>query len=548
MPCPALDPRLARDVGYQRRDPESTDLHRLVRDNLEPFLAYTRNTYRKPLPRYVERELRRFVQCGVLGFGFTRWRCPRCAKDLLVAFSCKCRICPSCQGRRMAQAGAHLIDRVLPDAPLRQWVLTVPFELRRLLAADSNLLGAVLRIFVRVVDRFYLSRARQAGMQGAKTGMVTAIQRFGGSMNLHCHVHAGALDGFYTVDERGAPRFHFVAPPTPDDIESVAGSVGERVCKLLKRRGLIGLSPGSGDSALDACRIAGLSRGRFERLDDQGQSQQRLFPDDDPRFALRTKSPWTAEVNGFSVHAGVCFGALDRKGRECLVRYFLRPAIATDRLTILRDGSVAYRTKYGKGARTHRVMTPMEAMARIAALVPPPRSPLLRYHGVVAAGSKLRARIVPVRSRPASPCCEPDVTTQVKHHTPSSKPTSAAPAAIVSSSQPQPAQLSWRRTTSYIPWAELMRRTLDIDPAQCTCGGKLKPIAIITREEVVQRILSHLSLPSVPAPVGPGRSMAFDVTGEPVGEWVVGLDPDPPDAPERGPPAWDGVDPPSPDV
>jgi hypothetical protein len=68
-----------------------------------------------------------------------------------------------------------------------------------------------------------------------------------------------------------------------------------------------------------------------------------LFPDE-PTFSRSKKSPWAVEVDGFSVEAGVHFGALDRKGREKLLRYFLRPPIATERFSILRDGSVAYRT------------------------------------------------------------------------------------------------------------------------------------------------------------------------------------------------------------
>jgi hypothetical protein len=35
-----------------------------------------------------------------------------------------------------------------------------------------------------------------------------------------------------------------------------------------------------------------------------------------------------------------------------------------------------------------------------------------------------------------------------------------------------------------------MRRTLDIDPALCPrCEGRLEPIAMITRDDVVERIL-----------------------------------------------------------
>ena len=94
-----------------------------------------------------------------------------------------------------------------------------------------------------------------------------------------------------------------------------------------------------------------------------------------------------------------------------------------------------------------------------------------------------------------------------------------------------------------------MKRTLDIDPARCArCHGRFEPIAIITRDEIISRILSHLRLPSAPAPLGPAGSLAYDVTGEPMGDWVVGVDPSPPDQGARAPPCdWDGIDPPATD-
>jgi hypothetical protein len=65
-----------------------------------------------------------------------------------VAFSCKARaVCPSCLGRRMSAGAANLVDHVLPDVPIRQFVLAMPFPLRFPLAFDGKLLGQVLRIF-----------------------------------------------------------------------------------------------------------------------------------------------------------------------------------------------------------------------------------------------------------------------------------------------------------------------------------------------------------------------------------------------------------------
>jgi hypothetical protein len=44
---------------------------------------------------------------------------------------------------------------------------------------------------------------------------------------------------------------------------------------------------------------------------------------------------------------------------------------------------------------THQVMSPLEFMQRLAALVPRPRLHLIRFHGVLAPNAKLRAKVVP---------------------------------------------------------------------------------------------------------------------------------------------------------
>jgi hypothetical protein len=66
-----------------------------------------------------------------------------------------------------------------------------------------------------------------------------------------------------------------------------------------------------------------------------------------------------------------------------------------ERLERLPDGRYAYRTKYTRNGRTHRVMSGTELLARIAALVPPPRYPLVRYHGCFAPAHIWRRSVVP---------------------------------------------------------------------------------------------------------------------------------------------------------
>jgi hypothetical protein len=138
--------------AYRPRRPTETVLYGLVREHLASFLAHARESHDGGVPRYVEAELRAYLKCGVFSEGFTRCHCDACGHDLLVAFSCKGRsVCPSCCGRRMANVAAHLVDRVLPDVPVRQFVLSLPFELRRLAAFKADVLTALARIFVEAI-------------------------------------------------------------------------------------------------------------------------------------------------------------------------------------------------------------------------------------------------------------------------------------------------------------------------------------------------------------------------------------------------------------
>ena len=161
-------PQGCRPAIYACRRPEQTVLYRLVQQHLETYLALARegDGDGHAVPGYVERELRSYLECGIMAYGFARARCPECGHDFLVAFSCKGRgICPSCNARRMAETAAHLVDHVFPPLPVRQWVLSVPKRLRYFLEREPAAASAVLHIFLRVVDAHL--RKQQSGGLGA---------------------------------------------------------------------------------------------------------------------------------------------------------------------------------------------------------------------------------------------------------------------------------------------------------------------------------------------------------------------------------------------
>ncbi|MBU1238994.1 transposase zinc-binding domain-containing protein, partial [Myxococcota bacterium] len=73
-------------------------------------------------------------------------------KELRRPFLCKGRgFCPSCMGRRMNEMALHLTEDVFPKVPVRQFVLSLPKQLRYLLAYNPRLTTLVLRVFVKKI-------------------------------------------------------------------------------------------------------------------------------------------------------------------------------------------------------------------------------------------------------------------------------------------------------------------------------------------------------------------------------------------------------------
>jgi hypothetical protein len=122
-----------------------------------------------------------------------------------------------------------------------------------------------------------------------------------------------------------------------------------------------------------------------------------------------------------------------------------------------RDGSTAL------------LLDPVELLERLAALVPPPRRPLLAYHGLLAPRARWRAAIVPA--------------------------------------QPRAAHADVRSLTGW-PWARLLRRVFSLEVLVCDrCGGPRRILGAVTEPHAVRRLLAALGLAAEPPP-GPLVSAA----------------------------------------
>jgi len=458
------------DAQYERHTPESTLLYQIIESNYPAFQLMI-EAQGAPLPLHVQEEFDAYLKCGRLEHGFLRVRCERCSDEKLVAFSCKKRgFCPSCGGMRMVESAAHLVDKVFPDQPMRQWVLSVPYPLRLLFAREPKILSDVLGIVHRAISSFLIKHASETN-KTACTGAVTLIQRFGSALNLNIHFHMLFLDGVYVKPtSKSGLRFKKISGLTPSEIQSLTEKISARVMCYLECHGIVernledsylsgdlldeedGLLQLQGHSI--TYRIAvGLQRGR------------KVFTLQTIPATLRSENPHVllGKVSGFSLHAGVSASAKNRKKLERLCRYITRPAVSTKRLSLTRGGKVRYelKTAYDDGT-THVVFEPLDFIARLAALVPKPRVNLTRFFGVFAPNSKYRKQIISSRAnkvrekkRDVGAACE---TKRYK-----------------------------------MTWAKRLKRIFDIEISVCShCGGQVKVIACIEEQAVIDKILAHL--------------------------------------------------------
>ena len=110
-------------------------------------------------------------------------------------------------------------------------------------------------------------------------------------------------------------------------------------------------------------------------------------------------------------------------------------------------------------------LAPLALIARLAALVPPPKRHLTGYFGVLSSHSSLRSQCVPVPV--------PETTPQQEDKSSRTLPLS-----------------------HYISWSQLLRKTFEIDTVCPRCKSPLRLIALIKNEDTIKKILSAMGLPT----------------------------------------------------
>jgi len=161
-----------------------------------------------------------------------------------------------------------------------------------------------------------------------------------------------------------------------------------------------------------------------------------------------------------SVDAAVRIEAWARVGPELLVRYCARPPFALERLSRINDSeAVVYRLPEPlPDGCTELVLTPLELLERLAALIPPPRVHRHRYKGVLAPNSLWRAEVTAQAAQASERVAAQPADS------PSTEPRSDEPSTVDSG----------RRAARYL-WARLLARIYEVFPMVCVhCGAEMR--------------------------------------------------------------------------
>jgi hypothetical protein len=163
------------------------------------------------------------VLCPVSPRGPARGLCTGCGTGFVIAFSCKGQgVCPSCNGRHMAQTAAHLVNRVIPPVPVREWVISVPKRLRCFLADRPAVVNTLTKIFIDEIERL-LSAA--AGVTTAANTPVAVRPRLGGISFRHRYhgVFAANHQTFLPVRNHPWPSRCWQPPVAADFLSASQG-------------------------------------------------------------------------------------------------------------------------------------------------------------------------------------------------------------------------------------------------------------------------------------------------------------------------------------
>jgi hypothetical protein len=378
-----------------------------------------------------------------------------------------------------------------------------------LLAHDVDLGNEVLAAFNGAVFRWLRLQAKQelglSSVSEAHPAAVTVLHRASSHLALNPHCHNLVADGVWVQSSSSAaPVFRALPAPSRGDVMSVAWETCTKTLAALRRRGLwLDIDPtedrfAAAEPGLAQCYAASIA-GVLTIGPHAGRRVLRLgaiVGGADPEAS--TDEPFTPQGvtpgYGFSVHATRRVSGHDRAGLERLARYVTRPPLAQNRLKLLPGGDVLLELKRKWADGTTAVkFEALDFLAKLAALVFPPRTHRVRYQGAWARRSKLRQLVAPKPEEEES----------------SAQRTHVCPGGQAHAHAETTTESTQRARRPRYDWAALLKRVWAIDVLACPrCQAPMQRIAWITRPDAIRKILASVGLPVDSPEPAPSRWLA----------------------------------------
>lgn len=422
------------DASDGSRLPQGSKIHSLL---AEKFPAYFERRLRENRPPFMSADVSAFLDCGDIKRSSATLQCGKCGFRRDMPLSCKRRsFCEPCAVRRQQDRSDFLHRDVLGETAVRLWTTTLPYPLRTALGSDTELVTQVLNVIIHRITRYIRLTIKHvlklSTVAIVHPGAVTSIQRVSSALEPNVHFHCLFTDGAFVRLADGEPLTFVSLPPPSDEVLA--------------------------DLALDICRNVRKLLWGLDRWED--------LPSEDPQivcgvFLARDLRPAKCRMTGvaagqqapegvgaFNIDASRAVERGDAPNLRRMVQYLLAPAVRDRQVTLQRDGVVYELKRPRRDGTTHRQYTNDQMLDRLGFLVPPPRANLVRFHGVYAPNSDLRAEVVPRQ--------------------PSARPEDL----------PEDDEES---SEDYLAWSELKSHSFAEDMMHCPrCAGRLVLVALRT--------------------------------------------------------------------
>ena len=408
----------------------------------------------------------------------------------------KRKLCPSCSAKRKTEAASHLVDNVLPHTPYRQFVMSFPIAMRYWLQTNKKLFAKIHSIVIKEIQNYYVKKAEDYGIKDSKSGSVSFTQRWGGALNLNPHLHILFLDEVYTIVKE-KPKFHNLPDITDAELADIISKISSKIIRYFKKKnylnkeGVIVNNPKWDTLYTESDSLSLATQNSIFSTIAFGPNAGKKVTKIGAGFGFDEEIPMAKgklsyRVNNFSLHANTAIKTHQRDRLFTLIEYIARGPVAEDRLEILENGmvKVTFKKPWNNG-QTGILLTQLEFIEKISALIPPPRSHLVRWAGVFSPNYKCRKDIV----------LKPSIKK-----------------AFQFGEDREDGDEGSLKNSS---WAINLARTFKIDVSKCnSCGGELRVIAAIRDAYSVEKYLKHVGVDHEAPTRAPPRYKQEDLFAE----------------------------------